>query len=233
MKEIALEYLERNRVLYMAMIFPIKRGTVNIIYAGQDGAFIKDMESGVSMIAIDNLDKGKELLDGVLKPVHICVYRKDIAEYLYEKYGYRKYVENVQAVYMNKSYVEVKSQNLKIELLTLANLDWVYENYCDQLDYSYLKSRIENGAIYGGRLEGELCGFIGVHADGSIGILKVLEKFRGLGLALELEGNMINTLLKRGDIPFSQIEFDNEASIGLHKKLGFEISKDTLYRLID
>jgi len=48
-----------------------------------------------------------------------------------------------------------------------------------------------------------------------------------------LGGFMINTLLDRGEVPFSQIEFDNEPSISAHKKLGFKISSNTLYRLID
>jgi len=61
----------------------------------------------------------------------------------------------------------------------------------------------------------------------------VPSEFRGQGHAFELEGYMVNILLGREHMPFSQIEYNNDASIGLHKKLGFEISTDTIYQLID
>jgi len=233
MEEKGLEYLEKDSVLHMAMIAPIKKGNAEIIYADYDGVFMKEMESGVYMIALDDFDKAKELLDKEDKPMHICAYQKNIADYLYEKYDYKKYVENVQAAYMKAEYIEVGHDTLEIQPLTLSQLDWVYENYSDHLSYDYLKKRIECGTLYGGALDGTLCGFVGVHADGSIGIMKVMEKFRGQGLATQLEGSMINIMLDKKEIPFSQIEFDNESSIGLHRKLGLEVSERTLYRLID
>jgi len=233
MKSKALEYLDKDSVLYMAMIAPIKKGCAQIIYAEADGVFMKEIQSGVYMISMDDFDKAQELLDKLAKPMHICVYQKDIADYLYGKYDYKKYVENVQTAYMKREHVKITHDTLKIQPLTLTELDWVYENYSDHLSYDYLKERVECGALYGGLLDGELCGFVGIHADGSVGILKVIEKFRGQGIATALEGSLINIMRDKDDIPFSQIEFDNEASIQLHRKLGFEVSERTLYRLID
>jgi len=233
MKERALEYLGRDNILHMAMISPIKRGTADIIYVGLDGVFIKDIESDVYMLATCSFDKGKKLIDEAGKLSHICVYRKDIADYLYEKYRHKKYVENFQTAYIKAEYVNLGDYALDIQQLTLAQLDWVHENYSDHLSYDYLKKRIECSAIYGGRLNGELCGFAGIHADGSMGILKVLEKFRGQGLASLLVGSLVNVMIDKGEVPFSQIEYDNEASIRLYRKLGFAVSKGLVYRLID
>jgi len=232
MTEIALEYLEKDSVLHMAMIGPIKSGTADIIYAGQDGVFMREEESGVYMLASSSFDKGKVLIDKVGRQSHVCVYRKDLADYLHEKYRYKKYVANLQAAYIKAEYVELSTGVLDIQPLILTHLDWVHEHYHDHLDYDYLKRRIERGAIYGGCLDDELCGFVGVHADGSMGILKVLEEFRGRGLAAELVGAIVNILIDKEETPFSQIEHDNEASIGLHKKLGFEVSTGLVYRLI-
>ncbi len=233
MKKMALAYLKRDNVLYMAMIFLIEQGLVDIIYAAADGVFIKETDGNVFMISADSFAKGKNLLDRAGKPTHICAYRKDIADYLYEKYGYKKYVENVQAVYMKTERAAIESRSLDIRPLTLQHLDWIHRQYSAHLDCGYLKKRLERGAIYGGFVNDEICGFIGTHADGSIGIFKVLEKYRRRGFALELEAFLVNRLLDEARVPFSQIEHDNEASIRLHKKLGFEISKNTLYRLID
>ena len=215
----------------MGMIFPIQRGTAYIIYAEQDGVFIKDTESGVYMLASDNFVKSKELLDAAGRRAHICLYQKATADYYHEKYNHKKYAINVQAVYTKTKHVKLCSRALDIRPLTHSRLDWVHEQ--NGHDREYLKERLESGAIYGGYFHDELCGCVGVHTDGSIGMIAVLSKFRRRGFAFELEGYMVNTLLDRGHTPFSQIEFDNDASIGLHKKLGFEISADTLYRLID
>jgi GNAT superfamily N-acetyltransferase len=166
-------------------------------------------------------------MDRIGRQAHICVYQKDIADYFYQKYGYKKYAINVQAVYKKTDYVELISRSLGIRPLSLAHLEWVHEHN-GHLDYDYLKKRLGCGAIYGGYLGGELCSSVGVHAEGALGILKVLENLRRQGFALEIVGHMVNILLDRGEVPFSQIEFDNIASIGLHKKLGFEISTDTL-----
>ena len=231
MQKKAFAYLERNRVLYMAAIFPIQGGTADILYAGQDGVFIRDAESGVSFLTLDDFNRSKELMDAAGRQTHICVYQKNTADYLSEKYGFKKYVENVQTVYTKTEYVELPSRALDIRPLTLAHLDWAHEHIGH--DREYLKGRLDSGAIYGGYSGCELCGSVGIHTDGSIGMLQVLDKFSRRGCASELLGYMVNTLLGRGHIPFSQIESDNEASIGLHRKLGFEISADILYRLID
>jgi len=229
----ALRYLDRDSVLYMAMIAPIKKGNAQILYAGFDGVFMKEVESGVYMITMECFDKAKKLLDTVVKIEHICAYRKDIADYLYAEREYKKYVENVQTAYMKKEHVEISSDVPLIRQLGIEYLDLVHENYRNHLSYDYLKRRIECGALYGGFVGDELCGFVGIHVDGSVGIMKVFEKFRGRGFATAFEGSIINIMIEKGEVSFSQIEFDNEASIGLHKKLGFEISGRTLYRLIN
>jgi len=217
----------------MGMISPIKRGTAEIIYAESDGVFIKETKSGVYMLTVSDFDKGKTLVDKIGKPAHICIYQKDIADYFYKKHGYKKCAKNVQAVYTQLDYVEMSSHVLNLEALTLAHLDLVYKHFSDYLKYDYIKRHLLHGAIWGGFLDSELCGFVGIHEEGAIGMIKVLENFRGRGYASELTGCIVNIQLDKREIPFSQIEHDNEASIGLHKKLGFEVSTDVYYRLMD
>jgi tRNA (guanine37-N1)-methyltransferase len=128
--------------------------------------------------------------------------------------------------------VELNSYYLDIQPLTSLHLDWVHK-HLDHLDYDYLKERLVFGSIYGGYINGEICGSVGVHAEGSIGLLQVLDKYRKRGFASELVTYMTNNLLVKGEVPFSQIEFDNESSVDLHRKLGFEILTNRIYRLID
>lgn len=229
----ALEYLEKNALFHMGMIFPIKRGSADIIYAGSDGAFMRERKSGAYMLSSDSFSKAKELVDKEKRHDLFCVFQKDAAEYLLQKHNYEKCMENHQAVYMSKEPVAVKSTELNILPLALSHLDTVYAHYHDDVDYDYLSRRLEEGAIYGGFLDDELCGFAGTHEEGSIGILKVFEKFRRRGFAEALEGFMVNQFLAKGLTPFAQVKPDNGASLTLHEKLGFRLSKDKLYWLFD
>jgi len=231
-KEKALEYLQRNNMLFAGMISPIQRGTVEFIYAGCDGVFIKETESSVYMLAMDSLDKGMGLLNEVGRQTHICFYQKALADYFYEKYSYKKYAVNVQAVYSKTEHAQSNSYTLEVLPLTFAHMDWVQE-HLDHLGYDYLKERLGFGAIYGGYIDGEICGSVGIHAEGSIGMLHVLEMFRKRGFASELVAYITNILIDRGEIPFSQIEFDNKASTDLHKKMGYKVSTEKIFRLID
>ena len=57
MKNTALKYLDKNKLLYMGIIEPIRKNTADILYAGEDGVLIKEKNSGAYMIAVDNLLK--------------------------------------------------------------------------------------------------------------------------------------------------------------------------------
>lgn len=233
MEEKALEYLERNSLFHTGMIFVIKRRSADIIHADEDGVFMKDISSGAYMLSFGNLDKAIDLLDSIGRQDLFCVYQKELSDYLQIKHNYKKRAENFQTAYTKQKPVEISAAELEIKPLTLEHLNIIYEHYSYYVSYDYLKRRLECSAIYGGFAEGELCGFVGTHEEGAIGILKVLEKFRRRGFAEALEGYMINTVLDRGEVPFVQVDPDNESSIKLQRKLGLEISKEMLYWLFD
>ena len=229
----ALKYLEQNSLFHMGMIFPIRRGSAEIFYAEDDGVFIQDRVSGAFMLSFYGLDRGMEFLDSIGRVELICLYQKELADYFQKKHNYDKYTENFQAVYMKKEPVKVSVEGLEIRTLDARSLDLIYEHYHYHVSRDYLKRRLEDGAIYGGFADGELCGFAGVHEEGAVGILKVLDKFRRRGFAEALEAHVINAVLANGEVPFVQVSPDNDASIGLQRKLGLEVSRERLYWLFD
>ena len=85
---------------------------------------------------------------------------------------------------------------------------------------AYLRSRMEAGQLWGLFEDGQLAAFIGVHHEGSMGILEVLPEHRRRGLAMALEGWLIRWHLERGWTPFCHVYEDNPASHALQKKLG-------------
>ena len=75
--------------------------------------------------------------------------------------------------------------------------------------------------LYIGYKKNILVGFIGLHLEGSIGLLYILEEYKGNGYGTELEMFLVNHLLFKNKIPFGQLETENNHSIFLQKKLGF------------
>nr|WP_279309963.1 GNAT family N-acetyltransferase [Romboutsia sp. 1001713B170207_170306_H8] len=78
-----------------------------------------------------------------------------------------------------------------------------------------------------------MVGFIGSHLEGSMGILEVFPQYRRNGYASELERFMINDFIRKGMIPFCQVEVNNEKSIRLQRKLGLKESEKVVYWLSD
>jgi tRNA (guanine37-N1)-methyltransferase len=68
-------------------------------------------------------------------------------------------------------------------------------------------------------------GFIGKHAEGSMGLLEVLPENRRQGLARTLESFLIDRELREGNLPYCQVFRDNAASLALQKKLGLQLAE--------
>ena len=81
--------------------------------------------------------------------------------------------------------------------------------------------------------KGQLLGFIGMHSEGSVGMLEVLPPYRRRGVALALMAAMANHCLERGWVPFSQIFDGNTASLELHRRLGWTLCPEKLYWVMD
>lgn len=83
----------------------------------------------------------------------------------------------------------------------------------------------------GGYLGEEFVGYIGVHGEGSMGLLHVFPPYRRRGYAEALYGTLINNQLQKGRLPFAQIIADNEKSLQLQWKMGVRISDGLVYWL--
>ena len=91
--------------------------------------------------------------------------------------------------------------------------------------------RILAGDMYGAFAEGRPAGFIGIHSEGSLGMLFVEEAYRGRGIGASLEAFGVNRILEKGRTPFVYVEDRNELSLRLQEKLGFIQAKKTFFWL--
>lgn len=227
MKDRAITYLMKKSLLHMEMIEAIRRGTVDILYAETDGVLIKELISNAYMISVDNFEIGRELINGIMKCQAIVAHQKYMSDYISNRFELTNKLECVQAVYMDKSKLDVKEE-LEIRQLKQNQIGVVLEHY-NKLSDNDVELLVRSGSLFGGYKNGTLVGFIGNHLEGSMGLLEVFSEYRRLGYGTILESYLVNQMLEKDLVPFAQIEIDNEKSIAFHKKLGFKISEDRLY----
>jgi tRNA (guanine37-N1)-methyltransferase len=74
--------------------------------------------------------------------------------------------------------------------------------------------------LYGAFAEGKLVGFIGIHSEGSAGLLYVDNAYRGQGIGRSLEAYLMNRHLEKGWVPYGHVTTQNADSVGLQESMG-------------
>ena len=151
---------------------------------------------------------------------------------LQERFGAGFFLEGAsfQAAYLSGGPCPMPDSALAIRQLNVDDLPQVSENYKLEGE-DYLRSLLERGQLFGGFLEDAMAGFVGRHAEGSIGLLEVFPPYRRRGFATVLERYMINRELALGRTPFGQVVTGNAPSLALQRSLGMTLSQGTLYWL--
>ena len=142
--------------------------------------------------------------------------------------GYHGSMLCSQACYTRGEPLPVRHKDIR--QLTVEEVPYVAEHY-HLGDEIYVRERITAGDVFGIYIEGKLCGFIGCHNDGSMGMLYVEDAYRRQGLAASLEGYLINKQREQGMIPYAHIVNGNEASIQLQERLGLNLSDPAIWWL--
>lgn len=227
-KKTALKFLNRDYILNVSMIEPLKCDTAEVLFASKTGAFIKDKSTDVYMLETDDLNLADKLLSLMPSSAAIVAHNKKLAEFAQKKLGFNACTPCYQAVYLSQKFVLPLSE-FKVRRMREDEADEASIMYGFELE-SALK-HIRLGLVYGGYLKGEIAGMIGMHLQGTMGMLEIKDKFRRKGYAEYMEKFLINTLLDNGKIPYCQIIHDNTASLALQTKLGLKLSKTLIYWL--
>jgi GNAT superfamily N-acetyltransferase len=233
-----MEYLQLNPLKHMDMLVPIGRGTAKLLYAADDGVFLKETKSGAYMMSVSSRELGRDLLDlipcneisGGLISFHQSFMLDDIKAKFSHSACPPTMLTNFQAVYFKCQPLPIY-RNTEIKPLSPKHFSILAQNYDIDIGADYLQARLAEGALFGGYANGNLIGFIGIHAEGSIGLLKAFSEHRKKGYGAALTSFAANHQLKQGVTPFAQIEINNAPSLALMQKLGFKISNEPVYWL--
>ena len=224
----AREYLERDPLLYMDMLGPLDRGMVEVVSLREDGLLLYNGPGEAFMLAADSLEAGKALCAGVEAMEIATAHDGETGAFLRDQYHLPDLRGCTQAAYLEKEPLPVPP-GFEIRPLGEEFFSLILENYHSFTDPEYIHKRIAAGVMHGAFQKGELLGLIGTHSEGSVGMLEVLPQHRRKGAATALMAFMTGFCLERGWVPFSQIFHGNEASLALHRRLGWALSQRPLY----
>jgi len=216
----AISLLLSDPLTYMSMLAVLQRGSAVILAADDDGVLIHEQKSKAYMLAASSIERGRELLESIPPCTLLLLHQQSLIPEAQRRFGLNYAHTCVQAVYFSRTVLALDSR-LDIHPLDENHFDMVWQHYHDLVDAEYLRRRLREGALSGGFLRGELIGFVGEHEEGSIGLLEVLPEYRRQGFGTVLLSYEVNRFLQQGKLPFSQLVPQNEASLRLHRRLGF------------
>jgi len=229
-KQRLIGQLMKDKRNYIHMIESLRRGRAEILCWEGGDILLYDRRCVTCMISASSREAGERML--ALIPAEtgsIVTSQAFLNEMLYGIYGgYELHSECRQLLYTQQVPLPVKHKDIRP--LTMEHLDYVSGHYSYD-DRSYVEARIREGVMYGAFVEDKQVGFIGMHNEGSLGLLYVEEAYRRRGIALSLEAYMINRTLEKGWIPYGHVIVGNEESFALQERLGLYRSDKTVWWL--
>ena len=227
-EESAIAYLERAPLHHVDMLECLRRGSAEVLESGGRGVLLLERESGAHMLSADDEETAERMLAEVERTELLVLHQEFGAAFAEERFGLHDRLTVYNAAYLSREPLPAFESPAEIRRMDESFLPFLAEHYTRIPDRDYLLGRLRAGVMFGAFVGGEPAGFIGMHEEGSIGLLEVLPEFRRRGIARMLGGHMVNRLLERGRVPFAQIAPDNFASLELNRGLGLTFSRDTI-----
>lgn len=110
--------------------------------------------------------------------------------------------------------------------------DLVYKHYA-YIGEEATRIALRQGRLFGLFDKGNIVGFIGLHDDHTIGMLRIFKEYQRHGYGYALEGYLNNYLVNHHEVAYCHVEEDNEPSLKLQHKLGLTQSKLKQYWLFN
>ena len=221
---IARTWFSRDPLLHADMTEALRRGLGVIASAAERGVLVSADEDSCGMLSCADLDTALTLLDGRRFPL-LSIHQAELESPLCRELGMETWMRCRQAVYLGKEPPAATEEDIRP--LTGEHLDFLQANYRHE-DSEYLAWLLERRALFGAFREEKLVGFIGKHAEGSMGLLEVLPSFRRQGVGESLERFLIAREVERGNLPYCNVFTDNQASLALQQKLGLTLAEGSV-----
>ena len=203
------------------------RGVAEILEETREGIFIYDPNDRLYVLYAP-AELGKEWLKKHEERGYrlLILYDDELIAFTAERYGLAVDEKCKQVVWTRKDKPE-QGTKLVLRQADDSDIAWIRGIYNKSSDADILGA-LRQGTILLGYVEGVPVGMIGMHMEGSMGMLEVLPEYRRRGYGTELEKALIIRQLELGCIPYGHVYLSNAASFALQKSIGMECSEGTL-----
>jgi len=225
-----IENLKNNPGLNCDILEALRRKTGEVLYAENGDFLISEAISGANYMSASTYEKAAHMLSLVESGSLFSIRQKEYIPMIEKDFPVKYHLQCMQAYYAKTTPAEIPEIPFEIVRLSEAAIPFLKENYKEVQSDGYIENRIFEG-MFGVYDNNHLAGFIGKHDEGSIGLLHIMPEYRRMNLGIALAAFMVNRCLELGEFPFSQVTLGNDASLAMHKKLGFTISSEYLYWL--
>ena len=218
----AMAYCRRSLVPRILPLAALERGTAQVLALEEGALLLYDPSFEGHVLCWDDENAARRLLRSFQAKELLMMEHVTLEEEARQIHGFAGGMVCYSCAYLSGEPVP-ETLPVALRLLSTADLPMVAAQH-HGLDKEVLAYALREGRLFGGYMGEELVGFIGVHDEGSLGMLYVLELHRRRGYARAMEAQLINQRLQRGERVFGQIRVGNEASIALHRSMGYAIA---------
>jgi tRNA (guanine37-N1)-methyltransferase len=238
------ERLGKQKILHMDMIELISRGRAELICEKSGHILLRDRSSGIYFHTAPEGQASdafwRELPDTVKSDMTLLTLHQTAEqEHVVKDLGMHRIMTCYQSVCTRREKLSVSGlyrpdgqeneQGLLIQRATVEQCEAIDRAYSLAHEEGYIRDRIEKGRMFVALVHGELAGFVGIHEEGSLGMLEVLPQYRRQHIGKALATYVINWALEQGYTPYSQVAEGNAASLTLQEQLGNYTSREMLY----
>lgn len=232
--------LDRDPLLYIDITEALRREIGQVLYADEAACLIGfphgDEPITEFTTLCGDLDAATRIFPRLPweREILVAVHEEHCLPYLRENYRVKPFLGEAfhQMAYLQPTPPPLPDSPFAVRFLDVSYLPQVTAIHKDE-DAEYLRDRLETGVMLGAFDGGALIGFIGVHAEGSMGLLQVHPDYRQRGIGKLLELHQINRHLARGETPYGSVLTTNEASLALQRSVGMTPSVPTFHWLFN
>lgn len=214
--------ISKDYPLYIDMFYALEEG-IDILESTDHTLLLRLKAWPLYYLLTDDEKEAIEIISNY--EINYIIVRNEIIEKYFLKKGFEE-SKCFQAYYDGEPFklnndIDIKKPN-RYDLLeigktyNLGGLDAIME-------------ADNNDDLFAAYKDKKLIGYVGIHGDGSMGMLYVFNDYRNKGYGSKLEKFVINLQLERKHPPYGQVIHDNFKSLSLQKKLNMKISNGYIY----
>ena len=235
----ASAWLEQDKLLFVDMAECIRHGKAVLLYEGESAVLLYEQSSVIYMLAANDLQGAGTALTALEGQkltgdrCFIVAHGEAARQAVLDRFPVATEQKCFQVAYLGEPFA--LSGTLDFSLPTREEIEIIKALYHleppENIERLYAQNKLFSARLATGKEKGAFVGFIGIHPEGSMGMLHVFERFRRRGYAEEIEKFLINLYIERGEIPYGHVIYGNQPSLALQEKLGLETATQFVYWL--